>query len=61
MIGFTQAYAALASGKSVTRERHDRDNKMYIRNGELMWECYGTARKHQLDWEDMSAVDWIIL
>lgn len=61
MNGFAEVYAALVEGKHVRRARWDRGNKMYIRDGHLLWECHGHAKPHQLDWEDMSANDWSVV
>jgi hypothetical protein len=61
MIQFAEVYATLIEGRHVRRERWDRDSILFIQNGELIWKCHGRGHSHQLDWDDISAMDWRIL
>jgi len=61
MIGFAEVYAALTAGMRVRRERWDRNSVLFINNGQLIWQCHGKGTPHQLDWNDLSAMDWSIL
>ncbi len=64
MIGFAEVYAALKNGGTVQRKRWEPATKLRIQDGQLMqsnpnWK--GGTNTMLLDWDDMSATDWVIL